>query len=286
MQQCLRKLKKAGTNWLGGRAGKRYIHPFVPQELAESFNLDQALRYGLIPIVLKSKNKKEGLKNYVELYLKEEISDEALVRNLPSFSRFLQVSALYHSQVINIENIARESQIKKHFIKEYFSILEDTLLGFFIPAYTSKLKLREQKKSKFYLNDPGVVRACKKNLHPVSIDEKGSLFEGLVGQILRAYKDYFDICDTIYYWSSLQHKQTEVDFILERKNRLIAIEVKAKERISPQDKKGLRVMAELSHIKKRIIVYLGKDIKKTKEGIDLWPFDFFLKELHKKNLSL
>ena len=282
----IRKLKRAGTNWLGGRAGRRYMHPFVPQELAEDFNLDQALQYGLIPIVLKSKNKKEGLKNYVELYLKEEISDEALVRNLPNFSRFLQVAALCHSQVINMENIARETQIKKHFIKDYFSILEDTLLGFFIPAYTSKLKFREQKKSKFYLTDPGVVRAFKKNFHPVSIEEKGSLFEGLVAQILRAYKDYFDICDNIYYWSSLQHKQTELDFILERKNKLIAIEVKAKERVSAQDQKGLKVIAELTNVKQKIIVYLGRYKKKTKEGIDIWPFDFFLEELAKQNLSL
>ena len=274
-----RKIKSKGVNLLGGRAGVKYLHPFTPEELGEDFNLDQALRYGLIPIVWSSHNRDEKLKDYTEVYLKEEIKAEALVRHLPSFARFLQVAGLYHGQVVNMSATARESQISRNSAREFFSILEDTMLGFFLPAYYPKLRLREQKSSKFYLIDPGLVRALKKNFGPVPAEEKGFLFEGLIAQLLRAYKDYRNLYEDIYYWSSLEAKQTEVDFLLKRGEELIAIEVKAKHDVFSQDYKGLRAVSELPAVKKRIVVYLGKAIRKTEEGIEIWPFDFFCKNL-------
>ena len=273
-----RKLKAKGVNLLGGRAGIRYLHPFTPEELGEDFNLDQALRYGLIPIVWSSHNKDERLKDYAETYLKEEIKAEALVRHLPSFTRFLQVAGLFHGQVVNMSAVARESQISRDVVRDFFSILEDTMLGFFLPAYYPKLRLREQKSSKFYLIDPGLARALKKNFGPVSVEEKGFLFEGLVAQLLRAYKDYRNLYEDIYYWSSLESK-TEVDFLLKRGEELIAIEVKAKHDVFSQDYRGLRAIGGLTSVKRRIVVYLGKTIRKTEEGIEIWPFDFFCKNL-------
>ena len=279
-----RKIRAKGINLLGGRAGKMLLHPFVPEELGEDFDLNQALHYGLLPIVWSSTNRSKKLRNYTEAYLTEEIKAEALVRNLPAFARFLEVAALYHGQVVNMSAVARDSENKIHHIRNFFSILEDTMLGFFLPAYQAKLRVKERKSNKFYLIDPGLARALKKNFGPVSVEEKGSLFEGLIAQILRAYKDYCDLYEDIYYWSSSEAKKTEVDFLLKRGKELIAIEVKAKTQVSSQDYKGLKAISKLPTVKRRIVVYLGKAIRKTEEGIEIWPFDFFCKNL-KKNFE-
>ena len=274
-----RKIKAKGVNLLGGRAGTKFLHPFIPEELGEDFDLNQALRYGLLPIVWSSTNRSNKLKNYTETYFKEEIKAEALVRNLPAFARFLEVASLCHGQRVNMESVARDSQVPRHSVSNFFSILEDTMLGFFLPAYYPRLRIKEQKSNKFYLIDPGLARALKKNFGPVSVEEKGFLFEGLVAQILRAYGDYRDLYDSIYYWSSSEAKTTEVDFLLKRGKELIAIEVKAKTQVSSQDYRGLKAINELPTVKKRIVVYLGKAIRKTEEGVDIWPFDFFCKNL-------
>ena len=275
------KIKAKGVNLLGGRAGKRFLYPFIPEELGEDFNLDQALRYGLLPIVWSSTDKRDTLQDYAETYFTEEIKAEAIVRNLPSFARFLEIAGLYHGQIVNMSAIAREVHIPRYSVRDFFAILEDTMLGFFLPAYhRSKLKLKQQKKSKFYLIDPGLVRVFKKNFGPISVEEKGFLFEGLVVQILRAYKDYFNLYESIYYWSALEVKNTEVDFLLRRQDGdLIAIEVKAKNQVSSKDYRGLKAISKLSDVKRRIIVYLGEIPRKTEEGIEIWPFDFFCKNL-------
>ena len=275
-----RKIKATkGVNLLGGRAGRKFLHPFIPEELGEDFDLNEALCHGLLPIVWSSANRSNKLRAYTETYLTEEIKAEALVRNLPAFARFLKVAALYHGQVVNMSAVARDSGNKMHHMRNFFSILEDTMLGFFLPAYQAKLRVKEQKSNKFYLIDPGVARALKKNFGPISVEEKGFLFEGLIAQILRAYKDYRDIYDTIYYWSSSEAKRTEVDFLLKRGTDLIAIEVKAKTQISSQDYRGLKAINELPAVKRRIVVYLGRTIRKTEEGIEIWPFDFFCENL-------
>ena len=124
------------------------------------------------------------------------------------------------------------------------------------------------------------MRVFKKNFGPVSVEEKGFLFEGLVAQILRAYRDYFNLYESIYYWSALEVKNTEVDFLLRRQEGgLIAIEVKAKNQVSSTDYRGLKAISELPDIKRRIVVYLGETPRKTEEGIEIWPFDFFCKNL-------
>ena len=275
-----RKIKATeGVNLLGGRAGKKLLHPFTPEELGEDFNLNEALRYGLLPIVWSSVDRSSKLKAYTENYLTEEIKAEALVRNLPAFSRFLEVASLYHGQVINMTAVASDTQVSRHFVCNFFSILEDTMLGFFLRSYHPKLRVKEQKSNKFYLIDPGIARALKKNFGPVSVDEKGFLFEGLIAQILRAYKDYCDLYDDIYYWSSSEAKKTEVDFLLKRGKELVAIEVKAKTSVSNQDYRGLKAIGELPSVKRRIVVYMGKFIRKTADGIEIWPFDFFCKNL-------
>lgn len=278
------KLKKPGVNLLAGRAGMINLHPFVPEELEEDFNLNMALQYGLLPVVWSAPDKQLALQAYGYTYLKEEIKAEALVRNLPGFTRFLEVAALYHGQLVNMSAISRECQISRDAVRSFFSILEDTNLGFFLPAHTSKLQLREKKHPKFYLTDPGLVRSLKNNFGPVSIDEKGFLFEGLVAQILRAYKDYRSLYDSMFYWSPANAKQTEVDFLLKKGHELTAIEIKSKTYISSQDYKGLKVIKELPNVIRRIIVYLGDEPQKTKEGVEIRPFHSFCKILEEGNL--
>ena len=280
----VRKIKKSGVNLLAGRAGMINLHPFLPEELGDDFNLADTLRYGLLPVVWSSSNREFSLKAYGQTYLKEEIKAEALVRNLPGFTRFLEVAGLYHGQTINMSAIARECQISRDTVRDFFSILEDTMLGFFLPAYTPKLRLREQKHRKFYFVDPGLVRTLKKNSGPVLVEEKGALFEGLVAQILRAYGDYHALFKTLSYWSPADARKTEVDFLLETEDGLIAIEVKSSNQVSSQDYKGLRAIKDLPALKKRILIYPGKDIRKTNDNIDIWPFNYFCKMLEKKSL--
>ena len=279
-----RKLKKPGVNLLGGRAEKLILHPFVPEELGADFDLNQTLRHGLIPIVWSDIDRGRRLKAYVHAYLTEEIKGEALVRNLPGFARFLEAAGLHHGQAVNMSNIARECQISRDAAREFFAILEDTMLGFFLPPYSSKSRLREKRQRKFYLADPGLARAMKRNFGPVAAEEKGSLFEGLVAQILRAYESYRHfspnpLYEEMFYWSPAEARKTEVDFLLKRGDELTAIEVKAKDQISSTDRKGLQAIKELSAVKKRILVYMGKEPAKTPGGIDIWPFDFFCQAL-------
>lgn len=280
-----RKIRAKGVNLLAGRAGWINMHPFTPEELGKDFNLDTALKVGLLPVVWSSSDRSFALKAYTQMYLKEEIKAEGLTRNLPGFARFLPVAGLYHAQIINMNAIARESQISRDSVRGFFSILEDTLLGFFLPAYSAKIRLREQKHPKFYLIDPGIARSLKQNFGSVSKEEQGSLFEGLIAQLLRAYKDYRNLCDSISYWAPAEARKTEVDFILERgKKELIAVEVKSSSHVSSSDYKGLKAIACLKQVRRRIVVYAGDDNRKTEDGIEIWPFHYFCKMLKQGSL--
>ncbi len=268
-----RKIRVRGVNLLAGRAGWLTLHPFIPEELGKDFDLDKALRVGLLPLILSSKAPDFALKAYTQLYLKEEVKEEALVRNLPGFARFLRVAGLYHGQYVNMSGIARESEVSRDTVRGFFSILEDSLLGFFLPAYSSKIRLREQKHPKFYFIDPGLARTLKGHSGPVTNEEKGALFEGLVAQILRANRDYHSLFDEMYYWSPSGAKKTEVDFLLQRGTKeLIAIEVKSRAQVFSDDLRGLKAIADMPHIKRRIMVYMGDRPRKTEDGIEIWPF--------------
>ncbi len=209
-----RKLKRAGVNLLAGRALRRFMHPFVPEELGADFDLDEALGVGTLPIVWDSFNRPEVLEAYAQLYLKEEIQAEALVRNLGGFARFLPLAALFHGQVVNVTNIAREAEVARTTVSGYLDILEETLLCFRLPAYEAKARVRERKLPKWYWCDPGIVRAMKRASGPVLAEERGTLFEGLVAQTLRAYRDYRGICDDIFYWSTAGSSRVEARILL------------------------------------------------------------------------
>jgi predicted AAA+ superfamily ATPase len=270
-----RKLKRAGVNLLAGRALHRSMHPFVPEELGTQFDLEESLRCGLLPIVWDSAAKEDTLVAYAQLYLKEEIQAEALVRNLPGFARFLPLAALFHGQTVNVANIARETGVARTTVAGYLDILVETLLCFRLPAYEAKLRVRERKLPKWYWCDPGIVRAMKRSTGGIAPEERGVLFEGLVVQLLRAYKDYRGICDEIYYWAPSGRSGTEVDFLLVRGADLIAVEAKSGQNFTDTWCKGLRAVAELKGLCRRIIVYPRGPVLRTEDGIDVFPFQHF-----------
>jgi len=270
-----RKLKRAGVNLLAGRALHRSMHPFVPEELGTQFDLEESLRCGLLPIVWDSASKEDTLVAYAQLYLKEEIQAEALVRNLPGFARFLPLAALFHGQIINVTNIAREAGVSRTTVAGYLDILVETLLCFRLPAYEAKLRVRERKLPKWYWCDPGIVRAMKRSPGSLAPEERGVLFEGLVAQLLRAYKDYRNICDEIYYWAPSGRSETEVDFLLVRGNDLIAIETKSGQTFTDTWCKGLRAVAQLKGLCRRIIIYPRGPVLRTEDGIHIFPFQHF-----------
>lgn len=281
-----RKLKQAGVNLLAGRVLRRFMHPFTPEELGKRFHLDQALQFGLLPIVWDSPQKTETLAAYTQLYLKEEIQAEALIRNLPGFARFLPVAALFHGQTINVTTIAREAGVARTTVAGFLQILEDTLLCFRVPAYEAKLRVRERKLPKWYWCDPGLVRAMKRASGDVAIEERGPLFEGLVAQLLRASMDYYGVGEELYYWAPSSKAEAEVDFLLVKGKRIIAVEAKSGKVFSESWGKGLRAVASLKGLQRRIIVYPSGPSLQTKDGIEVLPFTRFTELLTQNFLSV
>jgi predicted AAA+ superfamily ATPase len=280
-----RKLKRADVNLLAGRALRRFMHSFVPEELGAHFNIDEALRFGSLPIVWDSDVRDETLVTYAQLYLKEEIQAEALVRNLPGFARFLPIAALFHGQTPNVTNISREAGVARTTVAGYLDILEETLLCFRLPAYEAKLRVRERRLPKWYWCDPGIVRIMKRASGGVIAEERGPLFEGMVAQLIRAYKDYRGLCDEMFYWAATGSSRTEVDFLLVRGSELVAVEAKTGNNFSEAWCKGLRAVTQLKGLRRRIIVYPQGPILQTKDGIDVFPFQHFAQLLADNSLQ-
>lgn len=270
-----RKLKKAGINLLGGRTLHRSMHPFVPEELGGHFDLNEAMQYGFLPLVWDSPDKQETLFAYAQMYLKEEIQAEALVRNLPGFARFLPIAALFHGQTVNVSNIAREAGVARTTVTGYLEILEETHLCFRLATYEAKLRVRERKLPKWYWCDPGIVRVMKRTSGDLAPEERGALFEGMVAQLIRAYKDYGNICDEMYCWAPSGRSAVEVDFLLIRGSDLIAIEAKSGTNFSEAWCKGLRAVAPMKGLLRRIVVYPRGPVLRTPDGIDVVPFRHF-----------
>ena len=279
-----RKLRRAGVNLLAGRALTRTMYPFLPAELGRDFDLETVLSYGSLPITWSSPAKRETLKAYVQTYLKEEIQAEALARNLAGFSRFLPVAALFHAQTLNVSALARDAGVSRMTVSGYLDVLEDTLLAFRLPAYEGKLRVRERKHPKLYWIDPGLVRAVKKQLTTLAHEEWGALLEGFVAVVLRAYGEYGGLFDEIAYWSPADAAKTEVDFLLRKADRFVAIEVKSSSRASSDAFRGLRAVGSLQGLERRILVYTGTKELRTEDGIDVWPLKRLLESIENDTL--
>ena len=279
-----RKLKREGTNPLAGRALQRFMHPLVPAELGDDFDLETVLTFGTLPVIWQSTERREALLAYARLYLKEEIQAEALVRNLPGFARFLPAAALFHGQALNIAGLARDVGVSRTTVVGYVDILEDTLLAFRLPAFEARLRVREKTHPKLYWVDAGVVRAVKQQLSAPSAEERGSLFEGWIANLLRSYRDYRDLFDDWSYWAPAEAARTEVDFLLRRGKDFLAIEAKAAVRIGADELRGLRAISGLPHLQRRILVHPGDRPRVTEDGIEVLPVGTFLEALEDGSL--
>jgi predicted AAA+ superfamily ATPase len=279
-----RKLRTAGTNLLAGRAVWRALHPFVPEELGADFDLEAVLRWGSLPVVWAADDRDDALTAYAQLYLKEEIQAEAHVRSLPVFARFLPVAALMHGQVLNVAGLARDAGAARTTIVAYLQILHDTLLTFELPAFAAKLRVRERKHPKLYWADPGLPRAMRRESGPPGSEERGHLFEGWLVSLLRAYRDYRGLFEDWSYWAPGKGSSVEVDLLLRRGKDLVALEFKPGRIVRDSDLRGLRAIAELPRVGRRIVVFTGERPMATEDRIEILPVREFLHEVESGEL--
>ncbi|MCC6932229.1 MAG: ATP-binding protein [Deltaproteobacteria bacterium] len=235
-----RKFRKAGVNLLAGQAHEYKLYSLSFQELGKDFNLSDVLQWGSLPSVVNSataRDKEDFLYFYVNTYLKEEIILEQLVRKIEPFSAFLEVAAQSNGENINYENIAKDSRVVAISVKNYFSILVDTLIRFYLPAYHTSKRKRQKKAPKFYFYDLGIVRALQNNVsqtpQPGSF-EYGKLFKSFViNEIIKldAYKH------SRYEFSHLRvNDKDEIDLIIERPGKeTLLVEIKSKDKIDSRD---------------------------------------------------
>ena len=255
-----RKLRRSRANMLAGRALSKKMFPLSMLETGADFSLRDALRYGQLPLSVTTAaegDKIEFLDAYVETYLKEEIQQEALTRNLDSFYRFLTVAALVNGQRLNISNIAREVGVARSTVQGYFSILEDTLLGWYLPAYRNKVKVKEVAHVKFYLFDCGVQRALA-GLHrdKPSALETGTLFETFILNEFRALNAWGSHGAQFYYWRT--ESGTEVDLIWKRGKQAVGFEIKSSPVWQEKFNRGLTTLLQAGDIQQAFGIYRGE----------------------------
>lgn len=270
-----RKLKRMGANLLGGRAIRFELFPLVYPEIPD-FDLICALNNGLIPRHYLSKKPELLLEAYVGEYLREEIAQEALTRNIPAFSRFLEAAAFSNGETVVYKNIASECGVSTPTAKEYFEILVDTLIGNFVPAFQKRPKRRVVLSPRFYYFDVGLANFLlkRKNVVPKS-EAFGKAFEHFIYQELIAHSHYSGLKYLISYWHTTS--DIEVDFILG--DHEVAIEVKGVDHVDGHHTKGLHAFQEEYTTKKAIIVSLDPRPRQLNNNIVVMPWEYFLKKL-------
>ena len=270
-----RKLKRGHANLLGGRAVSYKLHPLVFPEIPD-FSLMKALNAGLIPRHYDSARPKRLMQSYVGDYLKEEIAAEALTRNIPSFSRFLEVAALSNGEILNYTNIARECGVSNPTVKEYFQILEDTLVGQQLPAFKKRKKRRLITSPKFNFFDlsPVIYLSHRGEVNPGS-ELFGRAFEHYMWMEIVAHSNYSEMFYPITYWRT--SSGFEVDFVLG--DHEIAVEIKSSKLANKSHLKGLRRFKEEYSTRRSILVSLDPKPRKTEDQIEILPWQVFLEQL-------
>ena len=272
-----RKLKRTGADLLGGRAVVRAMHPFMAAELSSRFDLERALKYGLLPLVWEDKDPDDVLRAYAALYVKEEVQAEGLVRSVGNFSRFLETVSFSQAGVLNLSNVARECEVERKTAEGYLGILEDLLLAFRLPVFTKRAKRATSVHPKFYFFDAGVFRSlrpCGPLDRPQEID--GLALEGLVAQHLRAWNAYGGNRHQLSFWRT--RSGVEVDFVIYGPEGFWAVEVKNADRVRDEDLRGLRALREDYPEAKALLLYRGGDRLKRHDILCL-PCEEFLRGL-------
>lgn len=269
-----RKIIRSQANLLGGRALRFELFPLVSDEIPE-FDLLRALNNGLLPRHYTMENPKNRISAYIGNYLKEEIMAEARIRNISSFSRFLEVAAFSNGEMVNYTNIASESGVSSPTVKEYFQILEDTLTGRFLPSFQKKPKRRVIQAPKFYYFDLGIVNyLLKRGQIEKGSEAFGNVFEHFIYQEIYAHSHYTGIQYPIYYWRTAS--QIEIDFVLG--DHEVAIEVKSTENATLRHTKGLQRFSEEYSVKQKILV-TNDAFPRQMGSVLVLPWKIFLKKL-------
>ncbi len=268
-----RKLKARGTNLLAGRAWRAHLFPLSWSEIPH-FDLDRYLLYGGLPSVYLSDDPHEELKAYVQTYLYEEIRGEALVRKIPAFSRFLEVAALSNGELLNFTSLGSDSQVSPSTVREYYSLLEDTLIGTLLKPWTKSKQRKAIQTAKFIFFDVGVANslAGTKTLDRHS-NLYGNAFEQFIGMELKSYLSYQRSDDELTFWRSVNRQ--EVDYLV---GDHTAIEVKATRRVTEKHLHGLRAISE-EQILKKLILISQDPIATVKGKIACLHWEEFLKKL-------
>ena len=242
-----RRLKQKGTNLLAGRAWVYHLYPFCSADLGERFDLRRALEWGALPdayLALDDLSAREYLNAYVGTYLQKDIQEERWVRNIGPFRKFLAVAAQMNGRIVNKTAIARDIGVDDVTIANYFEILEDTLLGFFLPAFHTSVRKAQRQAPKFYLIDPGIKRALDRTLS-VSLEPHtnswGDAFEHWVILEFRKHITYARLDWDISYIRTKE--DVEIDLVIDRPGeKRLLIEIKSKDRVSERDAKALETL--------------------------------------------
>jgi len=272
-----RKLRRQGVDLLAGRAILTSLHPFMAAELGDRFRIDDALKFGLLPVVLDSPDPQRVLDAYATLYVREEVQMEGLVRDIGPFSRFLEAVSFSHASPLNISDVARECEVGRKTVESWIEVLEDLLIAYRVPVFRKRARRSLAAHPKLYLFDAGVYRSLRP-MGPLDRPEEigGHLIEGLVGQHLRAWIDYSGTDTRLYFWRT--RSGVEVDFVLYGSEGLTAIEVKSAGRLRPQDLRPLKTFREDYPESTAMLLYRGTE-PLLRDGILCLPCDEFLKTL-------
>ncbi len=272
-----RKLRRKGINLLAGRALVYNMYPLTARELGNDFILKNSLEFGNMPMIYNVNDKKKYLESYAMTHMQQEILQEGWVKNLPAFARFLRVAGFSQGSLLNMSAIAQECAVNRKVVENYFSILDDLLVAYFLPPFTKRAKRVSVKHNKFYYFDAGVYRILRPR-GPLDILEEvdGAGLETLVLQELKAVNEYEGLGYEVYFWRTVGG--AEVDFVLYGEKGFIAIEVKRKATISNKDLRGLKSFQKDYPQSKGILLYGGKQ-KLYYDNITALPLEHFFKNI-------
>ena len=273
-----RSLRKKGVNLLAGRALTYHFHPLTAHETSKDFEAKKAIRSGLLPIAIEAKDPQKYLQSYLKTYLTEEVQQEALTRNLPAFSRFLESASFSQAAPLNVSSVAADCFVERKVVENYFSILKDLLLAFEVPIFNKRAKRELIKKSKFFFFDCGVFRTIRpKGPLDSEAEINGMAAETLVVQNLRAINDYLELGYGIYYWHTRKHQ--EVDVVLYGQRGIIAIEVKSGNRLRDSDFDNLLLFKKDYPMAKLMLIHGGREhqtLKSSDGGVEVIGMQDFL----------
>ena len=275
-------VRRAGVNLLGGRAPSYRLRGLSARELGSELNLERLLDRGYFPRVYQSRQWRSLLRSYIYDYLATEVAAEGLTRNLSVFSNFLRIAVHSDTEIVNYTNIAWECGVSVPTIKNHYRILEDTMLGDWLPAFSGKQNRRITKLPKFYFDDVGVVNElAQRSIQEPRAEPFGKAFENWIHHELRCYLEYTEQSKDLAYWRL--SGGTEVDFIVG--DMEFAVEAKASANITNQRLKALRsLVVDNPSVKKRVVVSLESRSRVTEDGIDVLSVSDFIQQLWDGNI--